>query len=132
MRRAHTVEQIRAAEAALMATLPDGALMQRAAAGLAASTVDYLDGVYGARVLVLAGSGDNGGDALFAGARLARRGAWVEALLLGSSAHEAGLAALRSAGGRVVESPARADVVLDGIVGIGGRAGLSDRVAEVV
>ena len=32
-------------------------------------------GVYGARVLVLAGSGDNGGDALYAGARLARRGA---------------------------------------------------------
>ena len=33
MRRAHTVEQVRAAEAALLATLPDGALMQRAAAG---------------------------------------------------------------------------------------------------
>ncbi len=36
MRRAHTVEQVRAAEEALMAQLPEGALMQRAAAGLAA------------------------------------------------------------------------------------------------
>ena len=35
MRRAYDVAQVRAAEAALMARLPDGALMQRAAAGLA-------------------------------------------------------------------------------------------------
>ena len=35
MRTAHTVEQVRAAEDALMARLPDGALMDRAATGLA-------------------------------------------------------------------------------------------------
>ncbi|MGA9746837.1 MAG: hypothetical protein WBQ50_05220, partial [Nocardioides sp.] len=40
MRSAHTVEQVRAAEAALMATLPEGALMQRAAAGLAQAVVE--------------------------------------------------------------------------------------------
>ena len=68
MRYAHTVEQVRAAEAALMATVADGALMQRAAAGLAAACVSLLGQVYGARVLVLAGSGSNGGDALFAAA----------------------------------------------------------------
>ena len=51
-----------------MARLPDGALMQRAAAGLATSVIDLLGGVYGARVLLLVGSGDNGGDALYAGA----------------------------------------------------------------
>ena len=95
MRSAHTVEQVRAAEAELMARLPEGALMQRAAAGLAATTADLLGRVYGARVLLLVGPGDNGGDALWAGALLARRGAAVEAVLLADKAHQAGLAALR-------------------------------------
>ncbi|MDF1603558.1 NAD(P)H-hydrate dehydratase [Nocardioides sp. YIM 152315] len=125
MRRAHTVEQVRAAEAELMARLPGGALMQRAAAGLAYAVVDLLGSAYGRRVLLLVGSGDNGGDALYAGALLARRGAGVEAWLLSDHAHEGGIAALRAAGGRVIDgSPARPEVVVDGIVGIGGRPGL--------
>ncbi|MEU8869994.1 NAD(P)H-hydrate dehydratase [Streptomyces javensis] len=86
-----------------MARLPEGALMQRAAAGLAAACADLLGRVYGSRVALLVGSGDNGGDALYAGARLARRGAGVTAVLLNPGrAHEGGLAALRAAGGRVV------------------------------
>lgn len=124
MRQAHTVAQVRAAEAALMATVPDGTLMQRAAAGLAAATTDLLGATYGARVRLLVGSGDNGGDALFAGAMLARRGAQVEAVLLSpDKAHQAGLVALLGAGGRVRrddDPPEIPDVVLDGIVGIGG------------
>ncbi|MEV7117818.1 NAD(P)H-hydrate dehydratase [Kitasatospora griseola] len=128
MRYAHHVDQVRAAEAALMAALPEGALMQRAAAGLAATCAGLLPRVYGSRVLVLAGSGDNGGDALYAAARLARRGARAEALLLDpAKAHAEGLAALRAAGGRVTDDPGafgRADLVLDGIVGIGGRGPL--------
>lgn len=133
MRHAHTVEQVRAAEQALMATLPDGALMQRAAAGLAYAVIDLLGGAYGRRVMLLVGSGDNGGDALYAGAMLARRGCSVEAWLLGASAHEAGLAALRRAGGRVVTGPGtRPDVVVDGIVGIGGRPGLGPEAASAV
>jgi hydroxyethylthiazole kinase-like uncharacterized protein yjeF len=133
MRHAHTVEQVRAAEEALMSALPEGALMQRAAAGLAYAVVDLLGGAYGRRVLLLVGSGDNGGDALFAGAMLARRGCSVEAWLLGSSAHEAGLAALRRAGGKPVAEPgSRPDVVVDGIVGIGGRPGLRLEAAAAV
>lgn len=125
MIEAHTVAQVRAAEAALMATLPEGTLMQRAAHGLAHAVLDLLGGGYGRRVLLLVGSGDNGGDALYAGAVLARRGALVEAWLLSDSAHEGGVAALRTAGGRVRDPhPATFDVVLDGIVGIGGRPGL--------
>lgn len=125
MLRAHTVEQVRAAEAALMSRLPEGALMQRAAAGLATAVLDLLGSAYGRRVLLLVGSGDNGGDALYAGAVLARRGVAVEAWLLGDRAHEGGLAALRRAGGRLVTEPGRRpEVVVDGIVGIGGRAGL--------
>ncbi len=126
MRRAHTVEQVRAAEEALLATLPEKALMQQAATGLAHAVIDLLGGAYGRRVVLLVGPGNNGGDALYAGAVLARRGAWVEAWLLAEEVHENGLAALRRAGGRVGEprDDSRPDVAVDGIVGIGGRPGL--------
>jgi ADP-dependent NAD(P)H-hydrate dehydratase / NAD(P)H-hydrate epimerase len=132
VRRAHTVAQVRAAEERLLAGLPEGALMQRAAAGLAYAVLDLLGSAYGRRVLLLVGSGDNGGDALHAGALLARRGCAVEAWLLSERVHGGGLAALRAAGGRVTAGPARPagapapEVVVDGIVGIGGRPGLRE------
>ncbi|MEU8533210.1 NAD(P)H-hydrate dehydratase [Streptomyces parvulus] len=143
MRTAYGVETVRTAERQEMARLPEGALMQRAAAGLAAACAEVLGRVagrvYGGRVVLLVGSGDNGGDALYAGARLARRGAGVTAVLLAPArAHGPGLAALRRAGGRTVaggpeagtgtavELIARADLVVDGIVGIGGRGGLRE------
>ncbi|WP_329135547.1 NAD(P)H-hydrate dehydratase [Streptomyces sp. NBC_01476] len=131
MRYGHSVAAVRAAEGALMALVPEGALMQRAAAGLAAVCADLLGRVYGSRVVVLTGSGSNGGDALYAGARLARRGAGVTAVLLAPDrTHAEGLAALLAAGGRTVteeDGPrviAGADLVLDGITGIGGKGGL--------
>ncbi|MCM3926177.1 bifunctional ADP-dependent NAD(P)H-hydrate dehydratase/NAD(P)H-hydrate epimerase, partial [Frankia sp. AiPs1] len=83
MRNAHTVSQIRDAEAGLLACLPPGALMQRAVYGLVAHVARRLDHVHGARIVVLAGAGDNGGDALWAGARLAARGARVDAIAPG-------------------------------------------------
>ena len=134
MRKAHDVAAVRAAEHALMATVPPGALMQRAAAGLAAVCAGLAGKVYGARIAVLAGSGDNGGDALYAGARLARRGARVTAVAAGGRVHEGGTAALHAAGGRVTgpDAPdlpaavAGADLVLDGLLGIGGRGGLRE------
>ncbi|WP_127545905.1 NAD(P)H-hydrate dehydratase [Actinoplanes sp. OR16] len=137
MRQAWRVADVRAAEKSLMATLPEGTLMQRAAAGLArrcALILQETGGVYGARVVLLIGSGDNGGDALYAGAALARRGAQVRALLLTPErVHLAGLAALRAAGGFTTsELPSRADLVLDGIVGIGGSGGLRPPAASVV
>lgn len=118
-----------------MRSLPDGVLMQRAATGLAHAVLDLLGGGYGRRVLLLVGSGDNGGDALYAGCALLRRGARVAALLLGSTHHEEGLAAFRALGGDVVDDVAdtwRPDVVVDGIVGIGGHPGLrSEAVAAL-
>ncbi|GAA0717546.1 NAD(P)H-hydrate dehydratase [Dactylosporangium roseum] len=137
MRAAWRVAQVRAAEEALMKTLPGGALMQRAAAGLARRCAASLRQVYGSSVLLLVGPGNNGGDALFAGARLARRGARVRALLLDPDrVHREGLADLRNAGGSVVRDvPSATDLVVDGILGIGGRGGLREpaagRVAEV-
>jgi hydroxyethylthiazole kinase-like uncharacterized protein yjeF len=139
MREAYRVETVRTAERVLMATVPDGALMQRAAAGLASACSALLQRtpghVYGASVTLLVGTGDNGGDALYAGAILARRGARVTALTPGK-AHEGGLAALLQAGGRLAD-PAdagdieTADLIIDGLLGIGGSGGLREPFAAL-
>jgi hydroxyethylthiazole kinase-like uncharacterized protein yjeF len=173
VRDAYQVAKVRAAEAELFAVVPDGALMQRAAAGLASVTARMLragcgasrvgsrtrgGGIYGSRIAVLAGSGDNGGDALYAGARLAARGADVTAIAAGGMrVHEGGAKALRQAGGRIVsvtpprvpdDTPpgvpdnydaghevrraiGRADVILDGLLGIGGKGGLREPYASL-
>jgi len=153
MRLAHTVAAVRVAEQALMRTVPEGVLMQRAAAGLAAACASLLDRVYGAHVVVLAGSGDNGGDALYAGARLAARGARVTAIAVGSRLHTAAAAELLTRGGSVVpvtsdaggpegDDPSRsteqaryaiatADVIIDGLTGIGGHGGLREPAATL-
>ena len=135
-----------------MAKVPDGALMQRAAAGLAAICATLLDRVYGARVVVLAGSGDNAGDALYAGARLAGRGASVIVIAAGRRLHESATAELLARGGRViagagepaiaapaepaVAAPAEsaiaaADLIIDGLTGIGGHGGLREPAATL-
>jgi ADP-dependent NAD(P)H-hydrate dehydratase / NAD(P)H-hydrate epimerase len=146
MRNAHHVAAVRAAESALMAEVPEGALMQRAAAGLTSVCIRLLPAVYGSRVVVLAGSGDNGGDALYAAARLAARGAVVTAVAAAARVHEAGAAALRENGGRLIEAAdvaapagrtsadralAMADLVIDGLLGIGGHGGLREPAASL-
>src|SRR5690349_18847171 len=133
----YSAAEVRAAEKPLLAATPEGTLMQRAATGLATVCLRLLGRSYGVRVTALVGAGNNGGDALFAGAALAARGARVTAVLLSpDKAHPAGLAALRRAGGRVVaegdDGLDRADLVLDGIVGIGGSGGLRPAAAELV
>src|SRR3954465_4237834 len=105
MRCAHTVAQVRAAEEAAFARLEaegrsEETLMRRAAAGLAFAGAGYLQGAggrgYGARVVVLAGAGNNGGDAMYAAAALAQRGAVVDAILLKpEKAHANALAVLK-------------------------------------
>jgi hydroxyethylthiazole kinase-like uncharacterized protein yjeF len=139
--QAFTVEQVRRLEGVAMQEVPEGALMQRAAAGLAVVVAEELvrrtGRAYGARVLILVGPGNNGGDALWAGARLARRGVRVEAVSVLGTPHAEGLAALLAAGGRLVAVAPRADLArydlaLDGILGIGGRPGLPGDVAELV
>lgn len=138
MRTVYTVDEVRAAEATVLATQAGDTLMIRAAAGLARACADLLrttrGGVYGARVALLVGPGNNGGDALFAGARLARRGVAVTALLLDESrVHAAGLAALVGAGGQARGADplavAGADLVIDGILGVGARGGLQPAAA---
>lgn len=137
MRHYYTADQIRAAEAPLLAALPAGALMRRAAYGLAnaivAELTDRTGGVVGRRVCAVVGSGDNGGDALWAATFLRRRGAAASAVLLNPQrAHAAALAAFRHAGGRIVETvPAATDLVIDGVVGIGATGSLRPAAAAV-
>ncbi|GAB3226765.1 bifunctional ADP-dependent NAD(P)H-hydrate dehydratase/NAD(P)H-hydrate epimerase [Glycomyces halotolerans] len=128
---------IRRAEAELMPRLPAGTLMQRAATGLATTCARLLQqqgGVYGAHITILAGPGDNGGDALYAGARLAERGAHVHAVpVIGHKIHPHAATALRHAGGHITTTPPQhTRLLLDGILGIGGRPGLPHRAAELL
>jgi hydroxyethylthiazole kinase-like uncharacterized protein yjeF len=133
MRSAFTAAQVRSAEQALPDELANGTLMRRAAFAVAVQSARLVDKVYGASAVLLVGTGNNGGDALFAGAELARQGMRVTALLLDpGEVHAGGLAALLAAGGQVgkPDSIATADVVLDGLYGLGGRAGLHGDAAD--
>lgn len=134
-----SVAQIRAAEERTMRDVPEDVLMDRAAAAVATAARDLLPSPDGARVAILAGPGNNGGDALLAGALLASAGAWVTAIALGASLHPRGRRALEAAGGRIVPPGDEADaaasaaaLVVDGIVGIGSRPGLRDDAAALV
>ncbi|GAT74545.1 YjeF-family domain-containing protein [Microbacterium sp. HM58-2] len=126
----HTAAQVRAAEAPMLeAGVP---LMRRAAHALA--------GVIGEqrpeRMLVLAGAGDNGGDALFAASELAAGGTAVDVLRTADRVHEEALAAATASGARLVTfkdvDAAAYDLVVDGILGIGARGGLRGRARDIV
>ena len=121
MRRAYGVAEIRAAEQPLLDALPAGTLMSRAATALAARCARLLGGTYGARVVLLVGNGNNGGDALLAGSLLARRGARVDVIRVSDETYDENL--LR-----------QADLVVDGMVGIGAAGALrpaAQRLAEL-
>ncbi|MFV0460380.1 MAG: bifunctional ADP-dependent NAD(P)H-hydrate dehydratase/NAD(P)H-hydrate epimerase [Actinomycetales bacterium] len=182
MIEAHSVAAVRRAESVAMSELPSGALMQRAAGALAGVVVrelrERVGRVYGVRVCLLIGPGNNGADALYAGARLAARGVAVTAIITASKPHAEALDSLLASGGRVIDivrQPAAtpgadtvlsgandeeaqqrrlnalrlegaagrnwmaarravldADLVIDGLLGIGGRPGLGDSAARIV
>ncbi len=118
----YTAAQVLAAEAPLLAAgVP---LMRRAATALAAVVAEQDP----ERMLVLAGAGDNGGDALFAAAATAARGIRVDILRTSDRVHGEALRAAKDAGGREVvldDLDATAyDLVIDGILGIGARGAL--------
>lgn len=123
---------IRAAEAPLLAAgVP---LMARASHALATITAARLAAASSPRVLVLAGRGDNGGDALFAGAELAAGGVPIDVVLVRGDAHEAGRAAAIAAGARVT-APEALDtegygLILDGMIGLGGGGSLRGGVRD--
>ena len=127
---AFSTDQVYAAETDLMARLPEGELMARAVEGLtavaAARLADLRAGEEPARVAGLIGTGNNGADALYALAHLGQAGHPCAAVT-SEKIHAGALAAAREAG-VVLESGsgatdliADADLVIDGILGIGGR-----------
>ncbi len=156
MRNGYSAAQIRAAEEPHLAA--GEPLMQRAAAALADEVRALLrargavaadegpsapEGTSAPVVVVLVGTGNNGGDALFAGALLAADGVLVEIVPTGDRMHEDGLAAATAAGARVHISMdaasiaslvADADLVVDGILGTGSEAdpALRGRAREIV
>ncbi|MFF1883179.1 NAD(P)H-hydrate epimerase [Pseudarthrobacter sp. NPDC058196] len=144
---AYTGTQVRAAEQPLLAAGRGNELMQRAAHGLVAAVVHELRSrgarLYGAGVVVLVGKGNNGGDGLYAAAFLAARGMRTTAVLTGGAAHPDGLGAFERAGGRVhrlteealpelAAEAARADVVMDAVLGTGAKGGLRGLAADFV
>ncbi|GAA1770998.1 NAD(P)H-hydrate epimerase [Agromyces humatus] len=139
----YTAAQVRAAE---KPHLDRGEpLMRMAAAALAAVVREQLARSADATpsVLVLAGSGDNGGDALFAAAELAGDGARVEVVPTGPRLHAEARAAAERSGVRILGEvdPAQiarlaagASVIVDGILGTGTSAdpALRGRARELV
>lgn len=160
---AYSADDVRRAEEPLLAATPNGALMAQAAFGLA-TEVSRIVGrrdaddprralaVRGKKIALLVGTGNNGGDALWAGTYLAKRGAIVTAILCGTRSHPQGTVALQGTGGRLVQldipkKPAThpvlgiqqvseliltQDAVLDGLLGIGARGALTGPSAELV
>ncbi|MCF1765967.1 NAD(P)H-hydrate epimerase [Corynebacterium argentoratense] len=138
----YTPQQVRRAEQPLLAA-QGLALMQSAAFAVAVEAADMLRsgsttlGVYGSRVLVLVGAGNNGGDALFAAAELARRGAQVRVVASSDSVHIQGAEVARRAGVRWLDSPSAVgafcpDLIIDGLLGIGAEGPLRGSVREVI
>ena len=124
--RGWAADEVRAAERPLLeAGVP---LMRMAARALAAE----VRAMRPTSLLVLAGSGDNGGDAMFAAAELAAEGVPVAVWQVGSRVHDEALRAAMDAGARRVPAYSGEDVVLDGILGIGARPPLRDPARSAV
>ncbi|AXH97342.1 bifunctional ADP-dependent NAD(P)H-hydrate dehydratase/NAD(P)H-hydrate epimerase [Ornithinimicrobium avium] len=153
MLRGYAVPDVRAVEDRVRAGLGDGELMQRAARGLAHVVAERARARRARHVVVLAGPGDNGGDALWAAALLAREGLLDDGpardglMVVGVAhgLHEAGQDAAERAGvqvhlvdpdadlaAEVARTVSSADLVVDGLLGIGGRPGLRGAMAQVV
>jgi len=144
-----TVAEIRAIEHAAAQRLPEGALMQRAGQAGTNEALDLLPFTTSrARVLLLAGPGNNGGDALETAAHLAHAGAQVTVLHFPPTAPPA--LEREDALQRACNSPARlvtvanvADaraaiegiewtLVVDGLFGIGLARPITGALAELV
>lgn len=140
----YTVAEIRDIERNAAQRLPEGALMQRAGQAGANEALDLLPFTTArAKVLVLAGPGNNGGDALEAAAHLAHTGAQVTLLHFDPTAEPS--AERRHALERARTAPVRFlppaldslrgtdwSLVIDGLFGIGLRRPLSGLAAELV
>lgn len=145
MIRAYSVDAVRSAEQELMDTLHEGELMLRAARGLADVVRSRATQHQAHTIAVLVGSGNNGGDGLFAAVDLAGDHR-VHILYVGEEIHRDAETAARAAHvpmvglersnatlpSEAVEVLASSEIVLDALTGIGGRAGLSGAMRALV
>lgn len=143
MRGMWTTARVQAAEERLLSRTAESVLMRRAAYGVAVQAAELLTtrlgAVSGRRVGLLVGTGSNGGDALWAGVFLSRRGVGVAAVLSDPErVHPGALTAFRRAGGRLLDTNAAsewmasADLVIDGIVGISAQGPLRPAAAALL
>ena len=134
MRPVVTAEEFRRVDLAYEGDLDTA--MDRAGHAVALAAVRAGSG-YGRRVVVLAGTGNNGGDGYVAARYLRSRGAYVEVHALGPPKSDLARTARRRAetSGVAVRSLGQvviADVVVDALFGGGARDGLPSMVAAWV
>lgn len=117
----------------------DGWLMAKAARALADVALENLQrrGIEQANVILLIGSGNNGADALYAGAHLLAEGHQVSAYLVKNRAHKQALNEFIAQGGVLLtdlsdDKLASADVLIDGVLGTGAKGALPEEIAELV
>ncbi|MBI3971634.1 MAG: NAD(P)H-hydrate dehydratase [Chloroflexi bacterium] len=148
MRLVTTAEMRELEQRTFAAGVSEADLMERAGTAVAHAAADWLVNPRGRSLLVLVGKGNNGGDALIAARVLAQRYEMRPRIYLCAEraagdplltwAHELGVpTALHGANGGESEAALRewladAGVVLDGILGIGGRLPLRGAIAEVL
>ena len=138
--KAVTAAQMRRLEqAAVEAGVSLDELMENAGRAVGDEVAAKLGNAAGSRVVVLVGPGNNGGDGLVAAARLAQRGAAVEAFVVAGSGDPAGKRSAAEASGVRIESvidepgiqvlssvSASADVVIDAVLGTGASRPIGD------
>jgi hydroxyethylthiazole kinase-like uncharacterized protein yjeF len=135
----YSVAQIRAIEHAVQSQLPPGTLMRRAGEAASTYALEVLGGLPTGRILVLAGPGNNGGDALEVAANLANLGANVDVVHLAGAAPspetQHALARARASRARFLADGGDwhgCCLVVDGLFGIGLARPLAGLARELV
>ena len=135
----YSVAQVRAIEASALSSVGPGVLMQRAGAAVARHALTLLPGITKhLHVLVAAGPGNNGGDALEAAAILAQQGVAVTIIhladetMLPADARMALTRARQSGAVFVASLPGKSwSLAIDGLFGIGLTRPLEGRYREL-
>lgn len=134
----HTADATRRLEAAASAALAPHDLMARA--GLATARLAAAVAPHAHRVTVLAGPGNNGGDAIVAALHLQQRGLAVQALTVGDRSRLPADAAEAWTRAEALGLPmtsdlaalAEADLLIDGLLGLGAARAPTDPLAAAI
>ncbi|MBV7294716.1 bifunctional ADP-dependent NAD(P)H-hydrate dehydratase/NAD(P)H-hydrate epimerase [Corynebacterium sp. TAE3-ERU12] len=135
----YTADQVRRAERPLLDTQTSvDELMRNAASAVAKVAREFLGPVRlnPRRIVLLVGSGGNGGDALYAGVELLHEGYRVSAVLCSKNPHQPAVDAFTTAGGNIVGPmllhASDCALAIDGIVGLGCSGALRADSARIV